>query len=204
MTHRFFLRVLGRRLVFTALFATLAGYLRAQITPHSGDVAFNGGYSYIGKGTDFNTTSINRYAMGASGGTNLNESLTVIGEYNYYSMPQVQGVNMNMQGYGGAVRFNLPSKSKIAPYGVFGGGGARLTGSESGISVTSNGGYFGGGGGANIYLGKNWGIRPEFRYNRFFYTFAGINGSTNVLTATTGVFFQFGGEGKTQNGMRRP
>jgi hypothetical protein len=193
MTHRCSLRILGRRFCMIALLAAFAAASHAQVTPHSGDVAFNAGYSYIGKGTNFNTTDINRYALGFSGGANLNQSITVLGEYNYFSMPQVQGVNMNMQSYGGAVRFNLATKGKVVPYGVFGGGGARLTGNESGVSVSSDGGYFGFGGGAAIYFGKNWGVRPEFRYNRFFYSFAGINGNTNVLTATGGLFFQFGG-----------
>ena len=193
MTHRCFLRVLGRRFCLVALLAAFAADSRAQVTPHSGDVDFNAGYSYIGKGTDFNTTDINRYALGFSGGANLSQSITVLGEYNYFSMPQVQGVSMNMQVYGGALRFNLAPNDKVVPYGVFGGGGARLTGSESGVSVGSNGGYFGLGGGAAIYCGKNWGIRPEFRYNRFYYTFDGISGNTNVLTATAGLFFQFGG-----------
>jgi len=197
MSHRCSLRILGRCFCLVALLGALAVSSQAQVVPHSGDLAFTAGYSYIGKGTNFNATDINRYALGFSGGANLNQSMTVLGEYNYFSMPQVQKVNMNMQGYGGAVRFNLATYGRFVPYGVFGGGGARLTGSESGVSVTSNGGYFGFGGGANLYLGKNWGIRPEFRYNRFFYTFAGINGNTNVLTATAGLFFQFGGHNRS-------
>jgi hypothetical protein len=201
MTHRVSLRILGRCFSLVALLAACAVCSPAQVIPHSGDLAFDGGYSYIGKGNNFNTTSINRYTLGFSGGANLNEYVTVIGEYNHFSMPQVQGVNMGMSGYGGAVRFNLASKGRVVPYGVFGGGGARLTASESGVGVSSNGGYFGGGGGANLYLGKNWGIRPEFRYNRYFYTFDGINGNTNVLTAAAGVFFQFGGKSKTASAM---
>ncbi len=195
MTHRMILRNLG--LCF-GLAVLLAASSHAQVASHSGDLAFNAGYSYIGKGTDFNTTDINRYALGFSGGVNLSPSLTAAGEYNYFAMPQVQGVNMKMQGYGGAVRINLAPSGRIVPYGVFDGGGARLTGSESGVAVSSNGGYFGGGAGVSIYLGKNWGVRPEFRYNRFFYSFAGINGNTNVITATGGIFFQFGGTSKSK------
>ena len=201
MTHRISPRVLGRCFSLVALLAACAVCSRAQVAPHSGDLAFDAGYSNIGKGTNFNTTAVNRYTLGFSGGANVNQYLTAIGEYNYFSMPPVQGVNFNMQGYGGAVRFNLATKGKVVPYGVFDGGGARLTGSQSGVSVTSNGGYFGGGGGASLYLGKNWGVRPEFRYNRYFYTFGGINGNTNVLTATAGVFYQFGGKSKTASAM---
>jgi hypothetical protein len=198
MTHRSSLRILGRCFCFAALLTALSGFSHAQVVSHSGDLAFDGGYSYIGTGTNFNTASINRYTLGFSGGANLNEYLTVIGEYNYFAMPQVQGVSLNMQGFGGGVRFNLAPKSKIVPYVVFGGGAAKLTANESGVGVTSNGGYFGSGGGLALYLGKTktWGIRPEFRYSRFFYTFEGINGNTNVVTATAALFYQFGGKAK--------
>jgi hypothetical protein len=173
-----------------------------QVAPHSGDLAFDAGYSYIGKGTNFNTTDINRYTLGFSGGVNLSQYIAVIGEYNYFSMPQVEAVNMDMMGYGGAVRFNLVSKGKVVPYGLFGGGGARLTASESGASVSSNGAYFGAGGGVSLFLGKNWGVRPEFRYNRFHYSFEGVTGDTNVLAATGGIFFQFGGTAQKTRAAR--
>ncbi len=175
------------------LVASAAG---AQIAPHSGDVAFDAGYTNIGKGTNFNDTTINRYTFGGSGGVNLNSYLTVIGEFNFFAMPPVDGVNENMTNYGGAVRFNLASKGKVIPYGIFGGGGDRLTASESGASASANGDYFGGGGGASIFLGRSWGIRPEFRFNRFNFTLSGVSANTNVLTASGGVFFQFGGTPK--------
>ncbi len=196
MMHRSLAGILGRSFCIAAVLAALTISSRAQVVPHSGDVAFDAGYTNIGKGTNFNDVVINRYTLGGSGGVNLNSYLTVIGEFNFFAMPQVEGVNENMTNYGGAVRFNLVSKGKVVPYGIFGGGGARLTASESGASASSNGDYFGGGGGVNLFLGSNWGIRPEFRYNRFNYSFEGINGSTNVLTATGGVFFQFGGTPK--------
>jgi hypothetical protein len=173
------------------LVVSSAGY--AQIADRSGDLAFDGGYSHISKGTDFNDTNINRYTVGVSGGANLTPSVALIGEFNYMSMPQVQSVNIYMDGYGAAVRFNVPTRGKAVPYGVFGGGGARLTAYESGASVTSNGSYFGGGGGVSLYLGRTWGIRPEFRYNRFDFSYSGISANTNTIAATVGAFFQFGG-----------
>lgn len=193
MTQIHFSRSSLQRIFFTALCVLVSTAAWGQVAPRSGDVAFDMGYSHIGKGTNFNNTDINRYTAGFSGGFNLSQYLTLIGEYNYMAMPSVQSVNMGMMGYGGAVRFNLAPKAKVVPYGLFGGGGARLTASESGVSVSSNGNYFGGGAGASLYIGSNWGIRPEFRMSRFNYTFSGISGNTNVLVATCGVFFQFGG-----------
>jgi hypothetical protein len=202
MTNRSSLRILGRFFGLFALIAAFAATSYAQVIPHSGDLSFDSGYSYIGKGNNFNTTTINRYTLGSSGGINLNQNLTVIGEYNDFSMPQVQGVNLKMQGYGGAVRFNIAPRGKIVPYGIFDGGGARLTASESGVAVSSNGSYFGGGGGVSLYLGKSWGIRPECRFNRFYYTFHGVSGNTNVFAATAGIFFQFGGKHNTAASLR--
>ena len=48
-----------------------------------------------------------------------------------------------------------------------------------------------------MFIGRRWGIKPEFRYQKYY----GIHLSSNdpfrdrgsVITATAGVFYQFGG-----------
>lgn len=178
-------------------FLMIVSAARAQVAPHSGDVAFSAGYANIGKGSNFAASDMNRSTVGGSGGYNLTQYIAVIGELNFFPLPQVLGVNEHMLNYGGAVRFNLIPAGKVVPYGVVGGGGSRFTASESGASASVNGNYFGGGGGLSIYLGRNWGVRGEFRDSRFGgFSIAGITASTNVFAATGGIFCQFGGTSK--------
>jgi len=94
------------------------------------------------------------------------------------------------------VVFEQLSASSHARNAVVGLGFDRLNGSESGVSVSANGFYAAVGGGASLYLGKNWGIRPEFRWERQDLTFAGLVSNTNVVMGSASVFFQWGGRGK--------
>jgi hypothetical protein len=119
--------------------------------------------------------------------------LAIIGEYNYLSMPQYEGVNFHILNYGGGVRANLISRGRIIPFVVGTGGGARFTGSEGSQSVSADGDYGGGGGGVSVYVGRNWGIRPEIRYNHYSFTYQGESATTNGVTTTVAIFFQLGG-----------
>src|ERR1035441_973068 len=71
------------------------------------------------------------------------------------------------QMFGPGARFTVLPSRQLAPYLVAGGGGAWLhtVSLSNGISLTQGGYYLSVGGGANIYLGRNWGIRPEVRYS---------------------------------------
>jgi hypothetical protein len=62
----------------------------------------------------------------------------------------------------------------------------------SGVSVSTsvNGGYFGTGFGAEI--GNKFGVRPEFRYDRYQLSFGGISSGSNVISVGAGVFYRFG------------
>jgi hypothetical protein len=93
--------------------------------------------------------------------------------------------------------------AKVAPYFLVGGGGSRGGFGTSGLSVSVTGGYIGVGGGASIFLGKNWGIRPEFRYNDVFFSGGGTTSNAGMYQATGGVFFQFGGEDKKKDKTAR-
>jgi hypothetical protein len=162
------------------------------VTAGSGDAAFNVGWSNIPSKLDTADTN-NHPNYGFSTGVNLSSNVAVVGEYTYQPMAPLEGVAFHTQLFGGAVRLSFGG-NRVVPYAMVDGGGARLTGSESGVAVSANGGYFGGGGGANIYLGKNWGIRPEFRYNYMRLSISNVSQSVNVAQFTTGFFFQFGGQ----------
>ena len=165
----------------------------SQVAPGSGTVSYSIGFNHIGQGTNFNNTSTNGLATGFDGGYNVNQYVELGGEFNFFGMPQVDGVNMHVLNYGFQAHFNLTPGSRIVPYGVFGVGGDRLTLSEDGVSASASGAYFGGGAGVNFFVGPNWGVRAELRDSRDGFTVNGASGNTSVFAMTGGIFYQFGG-----------
>lgn len=162
----------------------------------SGDSAFNVGWSNLP--TKLNPSDSNHHPnFGGSSGINLSKHIAVVGEYSYQLMSPFEGVAFNTQFFGGATRLSFGG-NRVVPYLVLGGGGARLTGSETGVSVSSNGGYFGTGGGVSIFLGRTWGIRPEVRYNYLHLAFEGLTQNANIAQISTGLFFQFGGKSSSK------
>lgn len=96
------------------------------------------------------------------------------------------------------MQINLLTKSdaKVVPY-VIGGGGfgyAKVTGSARygssivSVSASETKGLVGGGFGARLYAGSNWGIKPEFKIQRTL----GGEGNLTLLRFSVGVFYQFG------------
>jgi opacity protein-like surface antigen len=170
---------------------------RAQVLAGSGDVSGYGGLVH--------TEGTNHALFGGSGGWNLVPAVSVFGEYTYVSTnsstcintggvqhteahPETQvcaSASSHVQLYGGGARFNFLTSTKIVPYAVAAFGGGNYSGGGG------NGYYFGLGGGASWFLGKNWGIRPEYRYVRLEDGSVGANSSA----ITGGVFYQFGGHG---------
>ena len=188
------------RPLLTPLFLiALTTSISAQPTPdfgkgvvaHSADIAGNVGFSNL-TGADGNK-HIN---FGGSAGVNLSPNVTILGEYAFMPMGSLSGVAFNTQLVGAATRFNILASKRLVPYALVGFGFDRLNGSESGVSVSANGSYVAVGGGASFYLGKSWGIRPEFRWERQEVTFAGLIANTNVAFGSGSFFFQWGGRGK--------
>jgi len=174
-----------------------------QVAPGSGDASYGFGYDHVGTGPndEFASKSGNSLTTGGNGGYNINRYIEAGGEFSFFNDPQpsVNGISyaLHIENYGGLVRFNLAPESKVVPYGVFAIGGSHATalarqGSAS-ASISENGYYFGGGGGASIYLGPNWGVRAEFRDNWDHFTYQSSPNSTSALAMTGGLFFQFGG-----------
>jgi opacity protein-like surface antigen len=177
---------------------------RAQVLAGSGEVTGYGGYAMISDGGG------NHPAFGGSGGYNLVPAVTVFGEYNYvflnsldcgpdsiYDGPTGCTLSNKTQLFGGGARYNFMTSGKVVPYGVVAFGGARYTananvsGCPSDVCSSWNGYYVGFGGGVSLYVGKNWGVRPEYRFDR-----SEVNGyGNNVSVITGGVFYQFGGHG---------
>jgi len=168
--------------------------VQAQVLAHSGDIAGNVGY--IHESNDVITLpSANHAVYAINGGYNVTPHVTVIGEWAYGPLYSSGGMTMKAQIYGGGARFNLTPDKKLVPYGLVTFGGDRFT-ISSGGSETFDGYYFTVGGGASCYLGKHWGVRPEFRYVRTEFGVSGTNEYANTVAVTGGVFYQWGGTGK--------
>lgn len=195
----------ARNMLVCCCFATcfllpISSPLRAQVLAHSGDVSGHVGYGYGNYETSGVGATNSHIEYGGSGGYNVSPNLTFLGEYSYMPMGTYSTVDFKTQLFGGGVRLNMGDSSRSVPYVVATLGGNRFTGAKSGVSVSANGLYVGFGGGASIYFGKNWGVRPEFRYERQLLTFSGLTADTNVIVGTGSIFFQFGGEGKARPG----
>jgi hypothetical protein len=181
-------------LCFVALFLLVSASAQAQVLAHSGDIAGYAGYVHVSDTHHIASLSDNHGIYGVNGGYNITPNITVLGEWNLVPLYSGGGETIRTQLFGGGARFNMMPDKKIVPYGVFNVGYDRLTFSGGG-SETVSGYYFGVGGGASCYLGKNWGVRPEFRYVRPEYSSGGESQSFNSIAMTGGVFYQWGGTG---------
>jgi len=184
---------------------SLSSPVRAQVVARSGEVSGNIGFSNLA-GVDGNK----HVAFGGAGAYNFSDRGTLGAEYSYQMMGSetIGGVTgtARIQSYGPVVRAYLTKSSRIVPYMVVAGGGlsGTVVVSAQGISVsaTQNGFYIGFGGGASIYASPNWGIRPEFRYERQQFMSTTISGiaiastGENYYLGTVSVFYQWGGRAK--------
>ena len=127
----------------------------------------------------------------------VGDKAAVFGEFNYVplgdyglSSSHVK-VSSNALLVGGGVRAYIPTgRENVRLYVPVAGGLLRIAASASGFGLKMsdgvNGGYVGAGIGAEI--GQKFGVRPEFRYNR--YQISG--GGSNVMSASVSVFYKFG------------
>lgn len=183
---------------------------RAQgIARRSGEVGGTIGYN--------NLKSIDngRYAtFGVSGAYNLSPWFALGGDYTFQRLGTIAVASTtgseHLQLIGPVARFSANNASRLVPYVVVSGGGAVLQAAvallnNSVMSASQKGFYFGVGGGASIYGGHNWGVRPEFRYERLHFNSTTIQGSSvgsfgqNDYQGTVTVFYQFGGRGSIRN-----
>lgn len=188
-------------LCIAVTFLFVSSTVQAQVLAHSGDVAGSVGY--------INSTGFGGHlSYGGSGGINFSERVALVGEYQYLSLgaltPNVGVSNSTTNQLGGvAVRINFLTGKRLSPYALAGFGFEHLGLKETGSSTSIDNGYYDTfGGGASIFLGKNWGVRPEVRYD-YELGITNATGTTvyayqNVYQFSGSVFYQFGGRGKTK------
>ncbi len=166
------------------------------------------GSGFIG-GISLSNGGGNHVHLGGSFGAAARERLFVFGELGYAPLtgrsittvvdgsPVRISTSVKLLDVGGGLQFILTSGEKFEPYivGAVGAGrvsssgSAHVPGTNLDVSTSSSDtkARLGGGAGFRYYLGEKWGIRPEFRVDRYF----GDEGST-AFRYTVGIFYQFG------------
>jgi hypothetical protein len=188
-------------------FVSIAALQAAE--PGVGEVSGFGGIVSMGGSTHANA--------GGGAGVNLGRFVNLFGEVSYMAKGteayQVTNgatrtsasVSGRLMNYGGGVQFRVPTGNlRIEPYGLFAFGYGQMkrdvnagSGTAYPVPDSAHNLYTAVGAGARLFLGAKWGIKPEFRYQKYY----GINISTDdpvhdrgsAITATTGIFYQFGG-----------
>lgn len=174
--------------------------VNAGVAPRSTDVSGNIGFSNL-TGVDGN----NHADFGFAAGINVSNRGAVLAEYNYLGGGSLDGVSARTQLLGIADRISFPTSTLVTPYLVVGGGYARTSTSVASdyfgdaVSYGANGLYLGAGGGASIYLGKGWGVRPELRIEREEFYNSGSSFGNTVARFSVAAFYQFGGTARKNN-----
>jgi hypothetical protein len=168
-----------------------------------GEIAgFGGGLAITGGGVN--------PLVGGSGDVRVIDNLRIFGEFSYSPLNSlatsaanevsaVTGLNVTAKvklfDFGGGIDYSFGSSKRVVPYvlAAVGVGHTSVSASVNVNGVTGTGSmstdsvYLGIGGGVRIYAGRNWGIKPEFRYQRY-----GGSLASNSAIFTAGLFYQFG------------
>ena len=184
-------------LVVVILLGVLALPLMAQDNPKA---EVFGGYQYlhIGSNTSGDINSgqgFNGWDAAATG--NLSKYFGVTGDFSG-SYATVQGVSFKVYTYGGGpVVFTNAGKIKPFAHVLF--GGARLSGSESSVSVSTNGYTVMAGGGLDVGVNRAVAVRLG-QFDWIYYHFSGFNvagtstgsfSSSNNVRFSAGIVFRF-------------
>jgi len=129
--------------------------------------------------------------VGGRIGAPAGKRVLVFGEYSYAP----SALNANLMDFSGGVHVSL-APGRVAPYVLGALGVGRLSGSGTATVGTTTASFdrsdsalgASGGVGLRYFVGRNWGIQPEFRYTRYFFDRAGLND----LRFAGGLFFRFG------------
>jgi len=140
--------------------------------------------------------------FGGSGGVQLADHLHIFFEVNHLHLLNVSTVDASgnpttvgagLTNFGGGVDYSFGSPgSKVRPYVLTSVGDGRIGASAEGVSAGVNSFYVGVGGGARVYLGKHWGIKPEVRVQHYVATVLGETGTYTGVYFTGGVFLELG------------
>lgn len=178
------------------LAGTLFLSFSASAQEGKGEVTGFGGAIAIGSGGGTHKL------FGGSAGVRVTEHLRVFGEFAVAPIASMsgsaEGVNYSaserIYDFGGGIDYSFGDSQRFVPYVLTAAGlgrdsaSANASGLGGSLSLSTNQAYLGFGGGARIYAGRNWGFKPEVRFQRY----ANSSGGANTAVVTGGIFFQFG------------
>jgi hypothetical protein len=156
----------------------------------------------LGGGATLNGGGGSHPVFGGSAGVQLLDHLHIFGEVNHLHILNVDAVDASgnpltvsagLTNFGGGVDYSFGSPgSRVRPYVLVSLGVGRISAGTEGISAGVNSFYSGFGGGARVYLGKHWGIKPEVRVQHYIAALLGQIGTYTGVYYTGGVFFEIG------------
>ena len=180
-----------------AAFSPLTWAAGAEISASGGGVSVGSGGGTHGE-------------YGVEAGVGIGDRAHIFGEFGFSQIASqafqtssngvnVSGnVSVNLANYGAGFDYGFGSSKKVIPYVVAAGGvghffasgaGTGSNGVSASVSIpVANDGYLGVGGGLRLFIGSNWGVKPEFRFQRYFDS----GGSLNTYVYSAGIFWEFG------------
>ena len=187
-----------------AVAVVILGFALSQ-TAFAGELEFAG----FGGGTHLRADGegTTKGVVGGRIGASASKRVLVFGEYSYAPLAGFGGslagggtavasdLNANLMDFSGGVHVNL-APGRVAPYVLGALGVGRLSASGTATVGTTTASFHrsdsalgaSGGIGLRYFVGRNWGIQPEFRYTRYFFDRAGLND----FRFAGGLFFRFG------------
>lgn len=152
-----------------------------------------GGYQYLHLSSDLSPVA-NANGWDASVTANINKHFGVTGDFSG-AYQTVQGVGIHIYTYSGGPVLSMDSGGKINPFAHVLIGGARVSGSKGGVSVTDTGYTVMAGGGVDFKVNKAVAVRLV-QFDWVYYNLGGsaflpsTSNSGNVRIAT-GLVFRF-------------
>jgi len=133
--------------------------------------------------------------LGLSGAYNRWGKLSALGEFEAQSLGSTLALRQSIEVVGAGPRYYFATKKRAALYLVGTGGLAHFNTNQVGLPKNSGqfGAYFGAGGGADIYVTEDIGIRPELRYQE---AMVGQPSQFGAVQGSIGIYFRIGGEAK--------
>ncbi len=139
------------------------------------------------------------FTYGGTGAFRLGDNVHIFGEFGFATLlsETISSVTATAKvaNYGGGADYSFRSStSRVRPFVAAGLGVGHFYVTGGGISATvDNALYTEFGGGARVYLGKHWGLKPGVSYRRYNSSSSGLVGATvagsNALQYTVGLFY---------------
>ena len=160
--------------IFALLIVSSAPVWAADGEGYRGEVIGFGGLQHF--------PGVTKASLGGAAGVTFAGNSVLFAETSY--VPQGEGVKL--LNWVGGLNIGFPTRvDRFVPYFTALGGLGRWSGQGA---AAANDATFGAGFGARYFLGPRWGVRPEFRWQRYQRAAGGVNS----YSFSAGLFYRFG------------